>query len=236
MGQHTTDAVYDKLTDVEQKIDENSKSSVTTGHFDQKIADLKTAIQNGGKKEDEPQTWQDILKDMSPVKEFLAVLKGEDLFAKIILSVTAFIAAVGIVAGIVAKIKELTLSYTGRTRQAGLFGAVIPEDERIRMSFGRAENGKWGLQPEQQTDAQSPRLPSVEQINAVKEAMGHLNTEVGTYRDKVRGLATPSAMRKMASAAKKLESAAKQHQSVDTLATSVRNLNTELRALAGTAN
>ena len=237
MGQHTTDAVYDKLTDVEQKLDEHSKSSVTVGHFDQKIADLKTAIQNGGKKEeDEPQTWKDIVKDMSPVKEFLAVLKGDDLLAKIILSVTAFIAAVGVVAGIVAKIKALTLSYTGRTRQVGLFGAVIPEDERVRMSLGRAEDGKWGLQPERQTDAQAPRLPSVEQINAVKEAMGHLNAEVGTYRDKVRGLATPSAMRKMASAAKKLESAAKQHQSVDTLATSVRNLNTELRALAGQAN
>ncbi|MEU9151675.1 hypothetical protein AB0D59_14210 [Streptomyces sp. NPDC048417] len=239
MGQHTTDEVYDRLTDVEQKLDDHSKTAVTTAHFDQKISDLKTAIQNGGnKKEEEPQKWQDIVKDMSPIKEFLAVLKGADLFSQIVLTVTALVAAAGVVTALVSKVKELTLAYTGRTRQYGLFGDAIPQDQRQRRHFGRGESGGWrgwGMQPEEQTDAQQPNLPSVAEINLVKEAMGRLNTEVGTYRDKVRGLATPRAMRQMASAAKQLESAAKKHQSVDTLASSIRGLNTELRTLAQAA-
>ncbi|MEU1162115.1 hypothetical protein ACIPX0_22730 [Streptomyces sp. NPDC090075] len=236
MGQHSTDEVYDKLADVELKLDSNSKNTVSTSHFDGKIRDLKEAIQNGKKKdEDEQKSFKDIIKDMSPIKEFLAVANGTDFLGKLALLVTAFGASVALVVGIVSKVKELTLAITGRTRNYGLFGDVIPENQRVRRSFGRAEDGSWGLQPEEQTDVRQPRLPSVEEVGRVKDAIGLLNTEIGTYREKVRGLATPRAMRQMASAAKKLESAAKNHQSVDTLAGSIRELNAEMRVLAGTA-
>ncbi len=100
MGQHTTNEVYDKLTDVEQKLDNNAKSTVTTTHFDTKVSELKKAIQDGGKEkeEDEKQKWEDLVKDMSPIKEFLAVAKGGDLFSRLILMVTAGTAAVALVA------------------------------------------------------------------------------------------------------------------------------------------
>ncbi|WP_369186298.1 hypothetical protein [Streptomyces sp. R08] len=238
MGQHTTNEVYDKLTDVEQKLDNNAKSTVTTAHFDTKVSELKKAIQDGGKKkeEDEKQKWEDLVKDMSPIKEFLAVAKGDDLFSRLILMVTAGTAAVALVAGLAAKVKSLTLAITGRTRTLGVVGSVRPQAQQERRYYGQNAQGRWGMRPEDDAQPQQPNLPSVAQIDAVKQAMAGLNTEVDTYRGKVRGLATPGAMRKMASAAKKLESAARQHQSVDTLATSVRNLNTELRALAGTAS
>lgn len=237
MGQHTTDEVYDKVTDVEQKLDINSKTTVTVGHFDTKIKDLKEAIQNGKKKDDEEEKkgWKDILKDMSPIKEFLAIANGTDLFSKLTLLVAAGGAAIGLVVGIVAKIKELTLAYTGRTRTLGVMGRVRTEEQQDRRYFGQNAQGRWGMHPEEDTQPQRPNLPSVEEITRVKDAMGLLNAEVDTYRSKVRGLATPRAMRQMASAAKKLESAAKNHQSVDTLAGSIRELNAEMRQLAGTA-
>ncbi|MFD9316697.1 hypothetical protein ACFWDQ_03115 [Streptomyces sp. NPDC060053] len=237
MGQHTTDEVYDKVTDVESTLDGHSKSTVTITHFDKTIQDLKTAIDKGGKgEEEEPQSWRDIVKEMSPVKEFLAILKGQDLITKIALTGAAVAAAVGLVAGLLAKAKEISLAFTGRQRMFGSFGALRPEADREPRSFGRGEDGRWGLQAEQQPDARQPNLPSVEQINDVKEAMSHLNSQVGIYRDKVRGLATPRAMKQMASAAKKLESAAKNHQAIDTLASSINGLNREMRELAGTAS
>ncbi|MFF4748462.1 hypothetical protein ACWD5R_01095 [Streptomyces sp. NPDC002514] len=236
MGKHTTDEVYDKLTDVEQRLDNSSKSALTTSHFDQTISDLKVTIQNGVKKkeEDEKQKWEDIVKEMSPVKEFLAVVKGDDLFTKIILMVTAGTVAIGVITGLVSKVKELTLAFTGRTRTLGIIGSVRPESAQQRRFFGQDPQGRWGMRSEEE-QPQQPNLPSVEEINGVKEAISHLNAEVGTYRTKVRGLATPRAMRQMASAAKKLESAAKKHQSIDTLAGSIRDLNTEMRTLAQTA-
>ncbi len=68
MGQHTTNEVYDKLTDVEQKLDNNAKSTVTTTHFDTKVSELKKAIQDGGKKkeEDEKQKWEDLVRTCLP--------------------------------------------------------------------------------------------------------------------------------------------------------------------------
>ncbi|MEU2281203.1 hypothetical protein ABZ614_04375 [Streptomyces sp. NPDC013178] len=237
MGQHTTDEVYDKVTDVEQKLDNHSKSAVTTTHFDTKIKELKEAFEKGAQKkeEEEAKKWQDIAKETSPIKEFLAITKGADLPAKIILGATAVVAAVALIAGLVAKFKEITLAFTGRTRTLGAFGKVRPDEKRKPRYFGRAESGKWGMQPGEDPGAQQPNLPSVDQINAVKQAMGHLNAEIDTYRGKVRGLATPRAMKQMASAAKKLESAAQKHQAIDTLAGSINGLNRELRELAGTA-
>lgn len=247
MGKHTTDEVYEKITDVEQKLDKNppqgASAPVTEKYLDGKVATLKTSIDNAGKKDDEEKkTWKDLVKDWEPVKAFLDVLNGKDVVAKIILGLSAAAAVIGAIGlkffDLEAAVKALTLAFTGREQRyivAGPSRGTEQERQLQQRYFGVGENGLPGLQrPE--PEAQQPNLPSVAQINAVKEAMGHLNTEVGTYRDKVRGLATPSAMRKMASAAKKLESAAKQHQSVDTLATSVHNLNAELRVLAGTAN
>lgn len=82
--------------------------------------------------------------------------------------------------------------------------------------------------------APQPNLPPVQTINAVTEAMGNLSSAVDTYRSKVSGLGTPSAMRQMASAAKRLERAAKKHQAVDTLARSIGELKTQMRELAST--
>ncbi|MFJ4711235.1 hypothetical protein [Streptomyces sp. NPDC088785] len=233
MANHTTNDVYAQLVDLDKKLDSSSKSAVTTAHFDTQIKEVKTAVEKiGKKKEDETQNWKDILKETSPVKEFLAVFKGGDFIAQTMLVATAITAAVTLVVGLLAKLKEFQHTVTGRTRQLGLFGSVRPEAQRVRAHLGRDESGAWGMQPEQAADAAQPNLPSVSQINDVKEAMGHLSTAVDLYRGKVRGLATPRAMRQMASAAKKLESAAKKHQSIDTLTGSIRELNREMGTLA----
>ncbi|MEU9555069.1 hypothetical protein [Streptomyces fumanus] len=235
MGQRTTDDVYEKVTDVERKVDSHHKTSVTTTYLDAKVKELKKAIEKGAPKEEKPPTWKDLVKEMSPVKEFLAVTKGGDLISQLILAITALVAAVGIVAGLLASFKKMTLAWTGRERRLGAFGSLRPQDAVQRQYVGRREDGSWGLRPEQPTEAAQPNLPSVQQINEVKQAMGQLNSEIGIYREKVRGLATPRAMRQMASAAKKLESAAKNHQNVSGLASSIGNLNREMRELAATA-
>ncbi|MFG2940904.1 hypothetical protein [Streptomyces sp. NPDC048282] len=247
MGKHSTDDVYDKVTDIEQKLDkgqpqQGANTAVTQQYLDKKIASLKTAIENAGKKDDEEKKrWQDLVKDWEPVKAFLEVLNGKDVVAKIILGLSAAAAAIGAIGlkffDLEAAVKALTLAFTGRERQGIFMGrsrGTAQERQEQRRYFGVGENGLPGLQrPE--PEAQQPNLPSVAEINRVKDAMNLLNAEVGTYREKVRGLATPRAMRQMASAAKKLESAAKNHQSVDTLAGSIRELNAEMRVLAGTA-
>jgi hypothetical protein len=246
VGQHTTDDVYDKVVDVEVALDTHHKSALTTKHFDSKAKDLEEAIKKGPEKKEEPQTWKDLVKEISPVKEFLAVTKGGDIIAKFILSATAIAAGVGIIIGLAASIKKLTLAWTGRERQGFVFGAERPEGERQRKYFGRLPDGqtrangkprRWGMKPEEVAAGTGTAQPvaSEERITAVTDAMRELNSQIGTYRDKVRGLATPRAMRQMASAAKKLESAAKNHQNVSGLASSIGNLNREMRELAATA-
>ncbi|MEU5719797.1 hypothetical protein AB0G71_29320 [Streptomyces sp. NPDC020403] len=250
MGSRTTEEVYDKVVVVEGKVDGIAATALTTKHFDEQVKTLKTAIEKGPKKEEE-QTWKDIVKETSPVKEFLAVFKGSDLLAKVLLAAAAATAAAGLLAGLLVKAKQMTIAYTGRTRTMGTFGAVRPQDEINPRYFGRGQQGGWrgwGMQPAEtplaqgegagqgSVQAQRPNLTSATQIDEVKTAMVRLNAEIDTYRGKVRGLATPSAMRQMASAAKKLENAAKKHQTIDTLATSIGALNREMRTLAGTAS
>ncbi|CAL9484100.1 hypothetical protein SUDANB145_03083 [Streptomyces sp. enrichment culture] len=251
MEQHTTDEVYEKVVDVEGKLDAHHKSSVTTSHFNTKVKDLEEAIKKGPEKED-PQNWKDLVKEMSPVKEFIAATKGGDMISTFILTATAVAAGVGIIVGLAAAFKKLTLAWTGRERQAFAFGAPRPDSDRQRQYIGRLPDGqvrangrprRWGLRPEDAATAnvtagaaaQPVALPSEERITAATDAMRELNSQIGIYRDKVRGLATPRAMRQMASAAKKLESAAKNHQNVSGLAGSIGNLNREMRELAATA-
>ncbi|CAM5728580.1 putative protein OS=Streptomyces fumanus OX=67302 GN=GCM10018772_44570 PE=4 SV=1 [Streptomyces fumanus] len=236
------------MADAETALDTHHKSALTTKHFDSKVKDLAEAIKKGPEKKEEPQTWKDLVEGMSPVKEFLDVAKGGDIIAKFLLVATAVTAGVGIMVGLAASIKKLTLAWTGRERQGFVFGAQRPEEERQRQYYGRLPDGqtrangkpkRWGLKPEEAAAgtgaAQPVALPSEERITAVTDAMRELNSQIGTYRDKVRGLATPRAMRQMASAAKKLESAAKNHQNVSGLASSIGNLNREMRELAATA-
>ncbi|MFJ2847607.1 hypothetical protein ACIPD2_39225 [Streptomyces griseofuscus] len=71
MGQYTTDEVYDRLAEVKQQLEK----TVTTAHFDAKVAELKTAIEQGGKKpeekKDEPKGIMDIIKGLPLVKQAL---------------------------------------------------------------------------------------------------------------------------------------------------------------------
>ncbi|MEU4655404.1 hypothetical protein AB0G32_15935 [Streptomyces sp. NPDC023723] len=53
---------------------------------------------------------------------------------------------------------------------------------------------KPGEEANATTTAQSVALPSEERITAVTDAMRELNDQIGAYRNKVRGLATPRTM------------------------------------------
>lgn len=250
MGQHTTDDVYDKVTNIEEKLDkpapQGDAAPVTTGHFNTKVKELKEAIEKGPKKKEEQKGWKDIVKEWAPVKAFLDVANGADFFGKVLLTLTAvgagiaalgvMLATIGVQFNIGEIVKRVTLAWTGRSRNLIVAGRTRTPEERQRQYLGTDEDGRWGMQPENtQAQAQNPNLPSVEQINAVRDAMGRLNTEVDTYRSKVRGLATPRAMNQMASAAKKLESAAKKHQNIDRLRDSLRQLGDEFRAVSNQA-
>ncbi|MFJ9246044.1 hypothetical protein [Streptomyces sp. NPDC101776] len=164
MGKHTTDEVYDRLAEVKQRLEENSRSDVTTGHFDSKIADLKAAIEKGTnssgsaeKKEDKNPSGWELLKEQPLVSEILAffkqivaVFQGKDLLSQIILAVGVVGAAVALVGkvrtlitGFVEKIKgaltalkNLMLNVTGR----------LPGGDR--RYIGRDDNGRLGLRPE----------------------------------------------------------------------------------------
>lgn len=156
MGQHTTDEVYDRLAEVKQQLEK----TVTTAHFDAKVAELKTAIEQGGKKpeekKDEPKSIMDIIKGLPLVKQAL------DLFQQLmsalhsanpIAQLAAISALVGgalafyrtfrdkitgliaKVKGILAAFKEATLKFTGR-----FLGS--------RQFIGRNDEGKIRLRPE----------------------------------------------------------------------------------------
>ncbi|MER7917524.1 MULTISPECIES: hypothetical protein [unclassified Streptomyces] len=156
MGQYTTDEVYDRLAEVKQQLEK----TVTTAHFDAKVAELKTAIEQGGKKpeekKDEPKGIMDIIKGLPLVKQAL------DLFQQLmsalhsanpIAQLAAISALVGgalafyrtirdkitgivtRVKGILTAFKEATLKFTGR-----FLGN--------RQFIGRNDEGKLRLRPE----------------------------------------------------------------------------------------
>ncbi|KUN85302.1 hypothetical protein AQJ66_14200 [Streptomyces bungoensis] len=278
MANHTTNEVYDELKEVRQQLDKNTQQEVTAKHFDDKIAELKQAIEKGGKgkgegekkeeeKKKEPQGVWDLIKDKTPIKETLQVFKqfkdamsGGDLVSKVVLfagAVSGAVALVGVVKKLIAgwwtSVKNIMLTFTGRKRERlipGIGGATYTDEERKqkRKYYGR-KNGQWGWHQEESENgeqpegggaegenSQRPNLPSVEEITRVKDAMAGLNTEMDTYRGKVRGIATPRAMKQMASAAKKLESAAKKARNIDNLSESIGRLETAFRGLATASN
>jgi hypothetical protein len=258
VAQRTIDDIYEKVVTIKDELDEpapqGDAAPVKTGHFNTKVKELKKAIEDGptkkkqeGEEEKKEKGWWDLVKEWAPVKAFLEVGNGTDFFAKAILMLTAIgagitalgalLATIGIQFNLGELVKRITLAITGRSRKRFVAGERYTPEQRQanRRYLGSGPTGFGWQREENTTQAQDPNLPSVEQINAVRDAMGRLNAEVGTYRNKVRGLATPRAMRQMASAAKKLESAAKNHQNVSGLAGSIGNLNREMRELAATA-
>ena len=220
MGQHTTDEVYDKLADVEETIDANAKSTVTTTNFDAKIKDLKAAIESGGKKEEEPQGWKDLAKEMSPIKDILAVANGSDFLSKAILTFGAITATVAAVTAIIASVKGLmekfkSLSLTVSGRLTG-----------NRQYIGRDADGHLGIQPEnpQQSVRQLQRaanqqlrqrrqqsgasgLPSSAEANSLGQAIGRINNGITTLDGLKSKLPTAAKMKRTATAANKLSDA-----------------------------
>ncbi|MFI9807619.1 hypothetical protein ACIHEJ_25200 [Streptomyces sp. NPDC052301] len=161
MGQHTTDEVYDRLTEVKQQLEKN----VTTAHFDDKMAELKTAIEKGGKgaeekKKEAPKTIWDIIKSLPLVKQALDLFQqlkdlfnGANLIGQMALIGTVATGAlafyrkiretitgtIGKIKGILATLKNATLKVTGR---------FLGE----RKYFGRNDQGKFRLRPERTSD------------------------------------------------------------------------------------
>ncbi|MGM9333511.1 hypothetical protein [Streptomyces murinus] len=156
MGQHTTDEVYDRLAEVKQQLEK----TVTSAHFDAKVAELKAAIEQGGKKpeekKDEPKSIMDIIKGLPLIKQALdlfqqfmgaihstnpvaqlaaigALVGGALAFYRVVRDkITGIITKIN---GVLAAFKEATLKFTGRF-------------QRNRQFFGRDDNGKFRLRPE----------------------------------------------------------------------------------------
>ncbi|WP_416484573.1 hypothetical protein [Streptomyces sp. CL12] len=164
MGSHTTDEVYARLEEVKQQLEKNSTAEVTTAHFDSKIAELKTVIQNGGKKpedekkeakKEEKSGW-DVLKEKSPIKDlldlvnnFLAAFRGSDIITKTVLFYGAVTGAVALfvkirtmVLGVIEKLKSFLTTVKNATLK--VTGLVRGN----RQYFGRDRDGNWGMQPE----------------------------------------------------------------------------------------
>jgi hypothetical protein len=248
VGQRTTEDVYEKVVDVEGALADHHKSAVTKAHFDVKIKGLEDSIKKLPTKQDDPQNWRDLVKEMSPVKEFIAATKGGDLISTFILAGAAVVAAVGIVAGAAAAFKKAALAYSGRERTRFLWGDERPENERQRQYIGRLPDGqvKPNGKPKSGAGSQSrrlpPPLPPSQSPSPQKLVSPPPRTRCAISIPRSAPTATrsvdsppPRAMRQMASAAKKLESAAKNHQNVSGLASSIGNLNREMRELAATA-
>ena len=164
MGKHTTDEVYDRLAEVKQRLEENSKSDVTTGHFDSKISDLKAAIEKVGnavraseKKEEKNKSGWELIKEQPLVADVLAIFKqimdvfqGKDLLAKIILA----IGVVGASVALVGKVRALITGFIEKIKGAlatlknlmlNVTGKLSGGDRRY---LGRDDNGRLGLRPE----------------------------------------------------------------------------------------
>ncbi|WP_217549138.1 hypothetical protein [Streptomyces sp. GbtcB6] len=237
MGKHTTDEVYDRLAEVKQQLENNSRSEVTTGHFDSKIADLKAAIEKGGKTAEEKNpSGLDLIKEMPLVKEALALFKqvmdvfhGKDLVAQIVLGagvVTGAVALLGKVRtlitglfdkvkGVLAAIKNLTLDITGR----------FPNGRRY---IGRDDDGRLGLRPERtsgemrQAQREGSRqfrqrrrqpgggasgLPPAGDAHALAQAMSRVNSGIEAFDRLKAKLPSAARMKRTAGATNRLSDA-----------------------------
>ncbi|MEV6839786.1 hypothetical protein AB0N17_35710 [Streptomyces sp. NPDC051133] len=237
MGQHTTDEVYDRLTEVKKQVDENAQQEVTKALFESKIAELKTAIEKGGKKEEkkeEPKTGWDLLKETEPVKTLLGMIKaftdiakGGDILAKVLLFTTAVGTAIAfygkvrtMITGMLGKIKSFLATFKEWTLRAT--GRLTGQ----RQYYGRDDNGHFGLRPErtsremQQSQREASRRFRRAQRGSgasrgsgagdardLGQALGRVNSQVEAFDRLKSKLPSAAKMKRTAGAATKLSGA-----------------------------
>ncbi|MFE0384419.1 hypothetical protein ACFW1F_10090 [Streptomyces bungoensis] len=233
MGQHTTDEVYDRLTEVKQQLEK----SVTTTHFDDKIAELKTAIEKGGKKSEEkkgePKSAWDIIKEKPIIKQTLELFQQlKDAFHNA--DPTAQIAmAVGVIGGAVALYGKVRALITGTLTKIKSFltafkNVTLKATGRFlgeRKFFGRDDDGKFRLRPERtagerrQALRESRRrfrqagrgggsgLPGTGDARDLGQALGRVNSQVEAFDRLKSKLPSAAKMKRTASAADKLSGA-----------------------------
>ncbi|MFF2127259.1 hypothetical protein ACFVW1_18005 [Streptomyces olivochromogenes] len=219
MAQHTTEDVYEKLTSLEKSVDtlpkEGSSKAVTSAELDKKIASLKKAIEEGPK--DKPTDLIGAISELPVLKEVIGIFKANGAAAILILTIVSFKA---LLATFGVKFLDLQKAFQAITRSwSG--GKEFTTNDRGRITLATPE------QP------QSPNpLPSVDNVNAVKDAIHDLNQVVHTYSTQARNLPSPRSMRQLASAAGRLTRAAEQHAQVDQLAQAAHTLEQRFTALS----
>ncbi|WP_328670522.1 hypothetical protein [Streptomyces sp. NBC_00328] len=219
MTQHTTEDVYEKLTSLEKSVDiiprEGGSKAVTSAELDRKIASLKKAIEEGPK--DKPTDLIGAISELPVLKEVIGIFKANGPAAILILSI------VGLKAGLATigvKFLDLQKAFQAFIRSRAR-GREVTTNDRGRITLATPE------QP------QSPNpLPSVDNVNAVKDAIHDLNQVVRTYSTRARNLPSPRSMRQLASAAGQLTRAAEQHARVDQLAQAAHTLEQRFTALS----
>lgn len=219
MPKHTTDEIYDKLTELEGSLNSQktagSSPAVTTGELNQKVTDLKNAISEGPK--DKATDLKGALSELPVLKETLAILKGGSGLAYIVLGVVAAKAALSTL-GI--KLFDIQKGVQALSRKA-FEGKEITTTEGGRITRAIPE------------EPQQPRpLPSVTQVNEVKEAIRKLNAEVHTYSSRARQLPSSRNMKQLASAAERLDRVARAHGNVSQLASATNTLEQRFRSLS----
>ncbi|GAX52991.1 hypothetical protein [Streptomyces olivochromogenes] len=219
MAQHTTEDVYEKLTSLEKTVDTLPKGvgskAVTSAELDQKITSLKKAIEEGPK--DKPTDLKGAISELPVLKEIIGIFKANSTAATLILAIVGFKA---LFATIGVKFLDLQKVFQAFIRSHAA-GREVTTNDRGRITLATPE------QP------QSPNpLPSVDNVNAVKDAIHDLNQVVHTYSTQARNLPSPRSMRQLASAAGRLTRAAEQHAQVDQLAQSAHTLEQRFTALS----
>ncbi|GAA3770631.1 hypothetical protein [Streptomyces chiangmaiensis] len=219
MTKYTIDDVYGKLASVEYAVDALPKSgssqAVTATELDKKVASLKKAIEEGPK--DKPTDLKGALAELPVLKEILGVLKAGGGIATtvlILVAVKATLSSIGV------KIFDLQKAVQALSR-AAFSGRELTTTENGRITLAAPE------QPQQPHP-----LPSVTQVNEVKEAIRKLNEEVHTYSTRARELPSSREMRQLASAGERLDRVARSHRNIDQLAQSTHTLTQRFTALS----
>lgn len=225
MGKHTTDEIYDKLSDLEFSVkpsrSNGNSSPVTDRELSQQITGLKKAIADGP--QDKKTDFKGALQELPVLKEILAVLKAGGGPAYIVLGIVAIKAGLSAIGIKLFDIQKATQALSRKLSN----GKEVTTNENGRITRAVPE------QP------QGMRLPSLEQVNDVTEAIKNLNGEIHTYSSRARELPSSRELKRLADSAGRLTAAAGKHADVGHLASATHTLTERFqelsRAVGGTS-